>query len=122
MYDSTVLECMLTCHTDLSNYPMSPKSSELRVNKSSHVQSVDRHARALLPEIVRFAYIPANDHRIHDQAAASSSKRGGSPDLYAPTPHSGHSEEHVLVMEFSDNISTGLSAQKKVYVRHYSLL
>ena len=56
--------------------------------------------RALLPDLVRFAYIPASDHRINAEAPSSRKGRDTSPDIYAPNDIAEDEEEHVLVMEF----------------------
>ncbi|EJD53252.1 DEAD/H helicase [Auricularia subglabra TFB-10046 SS5] len=57
--------------------------------------------KALLPDLVRFAYIPANDLRIN---AAAANPTDGGPDIYE-TAASGSGltlddEEHVLILEF----------------------
>ncbi|KAG0706339.1 hypothetical protein DFH29DRAFT_995980 [Suillus ampliporus] len=66
--------------------------------------------KALVPDIVKFAYIPHNDLRIHAEAISLDNKRAISPDFTLhsqslATPSSsllpGHEEEeHVLVLEF----------------------
>jgi DEAD/DEAH box helicase domain-containing protein len=69
--------------------------------------------RALLPDIIKFAYIPHNDIRIHAETLGREHKRSNSPDFALrsrplATPASsqlpGHEEEeHVLVLEFAEN-------------------
>lgn len=74
--------------------------------------------RALLPDVVEFAYIPHSDLRIHGEAVCRQNKRSNSPDftlhsqsLAIETPSGsrlpGHEEEeHVLVLEFAENFRT----------------
>lgn len=74
--------------------------------------------RALLPDVVEFAYIPRSDLRIHGEAVSQQNKRSNSPDfmlhpqsLAVDTPLGyrlpGHEEEeHVLVLEFAENFRT----------------
>ncbi|KAI0340501.1 DEAD/H helicase [Trametopsis cervina] len=63
--------------------------------------------KALLPNLVRFAYIPRLDLQVHD--ADSSKKRDASPDYAAfdSTSVGGRTNlddnEHVLVLDFEDN-------------------
>ncbi|OJA19678.1 hypothetical protein AZE42_06950 [Rhizopogon vesiculosus] len=69
--------------------------------------------KALLPDIIKFAYIPHNDIRIHAETLGREHKRSNSPDFALrsrplATPASsqlpGHEEEeHVLVLEFAEN-------------------
>ncbi|KAG1749078.1 DEAD H helicase [Suillus paluster] len=66
--------------------------------------------KALVPEIVKFAYIPENDLRIHAETVSLNTKRELSPDftlhsqsLAAPSTSvlpGQEEEEHVLVLEF----------------------
>lgn len=69
-------------------------------------------SRAILPEIVKFAYIPRADLQIHGDSQAKSKKRSRSPDYSAFDSSLGTSasgsritddEEHVLVLDFVDN-------------------
>ncbi|KAG2133901.1 DEAD H helicase [Suillus cothurnatus] len=74
--------------------------------------------RALLPDVVEFAYIPHSDLRIHGETVSQQNKRSNSPDftlnsqsLTIETPSGsrlpGHEEEeHVLVLEFAENFRT----------------
>ncbi|KAF9511370.1 hypothetical protein BS47DRAFT_1298934 [Hydnum rufescens UP504] len=57
--------------------------------------------KALLPDLVRFAYIPASDHRINAEGPSSRNGREPSPDIYALNDNA-EDEEHVLVMEFAE--------------------
>ena len=65
--------------------------------------------RALLPDLIKFAYIPHNDLRIHAETLSQQSKRSKSPEfmLHATPAGSGlpghEEEEHVLVLEFAEN-------------------
>lgn len=69
-------------------------------------------SRALLPEIVKFAYIPRADLQIHGETEESSKGREQSPDYSAfSILHASGSglniadeEEHVLVLDFVDNV------------------
>lgn len=71
-----------------------------------------RAFRALLPHIVKFAYIPRVQLQIHGNTQASSSNRQESPDYsrFDPAVSSSASpdtsvdeDEHVLVLDFEDN-------------------
>ncbi|KAG1882994.1 hypothetical protein F4604DRAFT_1953038 [Suillus subluteus] len=74
--------------------------------------------KALLPDVVEFAYIPQIDLRIHGETVSQQNKRPNSPDftlhsqsLAIDTPSGsrlpGHEEEeHVLVLEFAENFRT----------------
>ena len=66
--------------------------------------------RALLPELIRFAYIPSIELRIHADSTMSKD-REASPDFLISTPGpskeqtilpSDDDEEHVLVLDFTD--------------------
>ncbi|KAF7975315.1 hypothetical protein HWV62_10102 [Athelia sp. TMB] len=66
--------------------------------------------KALLPDLIKFAYIPPNDLRIHEntQAANAERPRARSPDfnlasVSARTVPTLETEEHVLVLEFAEN-------------------
>ncbi len=60
--------------------------------------------RALLPDLVRFAYIPANDHRVNEPASpVKNHHRGSSPDIYALNSGVDEGQDHVLIMEFAQN-------------------
>ena len=86
------------------------KSSDGILQPSSSLTEYNH--RALLPDLVKFAYVSADEHRIHEQQGSSTSKRRAeSPDLYAPVPNDG--DEHVLVMEFAETPSGSFSTQKK---------
>ncbi|KAH9854069.1 DEAD/H helicase [Lenzites betulinus] len=67
--------------------------------------------KALLPEVVKFAYTPRSELRIHSDQHVGSSRRERSPD-YAAFQAAGASgsrtndvdtDEHVLVLDFMDN-------------------
>ncbi|KAF8316647.1 P-loop containing nucleoside triphosphate hydrolase protein [Clavulina sp. PMI_390] len=84
--------------------------------------------KALLPDIVRFAYIPANDHRINDNSVSASSdvstsrskyRREPSPDLYE-LKKPGEDSDHVLVMEFVEAPSGSLQKQKMNSAGYYA--
>lgn len=68
-------------------------------------------SRALLPDLVNFAYIPQNEIRVH--AAVNVAEREGSPDFasFQTSRDSllGSNEsaepEHVLVLDFAENWS-----------------
>jgi DEAD/DEAH box helicase domain-containing protein len=70
--------------------------------------------RALLPDLINFAYIPQNELRIHGD---SQGQRDRSPDfstISAPSDSLiggiNEAEEHVLVLDFADN-SRGKKSQ-----------
>ncbi|ELU43506.1 DEAD domain-containing protein [Rhizoctonia solani AG-1 IA] len=58
-------------------------------------------ARALLPDIICFAYYNANELKVNADTAG----KDGTPDIYAPQNFSGDSseEEHVLVLDFAES-------------------
>lgn len=67
--------------------------------------------RALLPEVVKFAYTPQSELRIHSDQHVSSGRRERSPD-YSAFQSAGASssrvndvdaDEHVLVLDFVDS-------------------
>ncbi|KDQ60612.1 hypothetical protein JAAARDRAFT_555490 [Jaapia argillacea MUCL 33604] len=78
--------------------------------------------KALLPDIVKFAYIPRNELRVHGDSRVQSEDRGGrrdrSPDYGAfmeSAPSSSRiggptEDEHVLILEFVDNAKGKKSA------------
>jgi len=66
--------------------------------------------RALLPELVRFAYIPSSEHRIHSDRTSGTTSgkridpRRASPDIYEQHAAPPSSEEgQVLILEFVDS-------------------
>ncbi|KAI0709033.1 P-loop containing nucleoside triphosphate hydrolase protein [Earliella scabrosa] len=67
--------------------------------------------KALLPEIVKFAYTPRIELRIHGDQQSGSSRRERSPDFSAfrsagassSRVHDVDEDEHVLVLDFVDN-------------------
>ena len=66
--------------------------------------------RALLPDLIKFAYIPKNEHFINE--SASSSKSVGEQDQLtrdnATSPRGYlNDEEHVLVLDFSEIKKSG---------------
>jgi DEAD/DEAH box helicase domain-containing protein len=62
--------------------------------------------RALLPEIITFAYIPRSMIQINN----SSSSKEIAADAFAPTPVYTEEEEHVLVLEMAEK-SRGKKSQ-----------
>jgi hypothetical protein len=67
--------------------------------------------RALLPDLIKFSYIPQSEHRIHaDTQSQKGKERARSPDYSAYTtagssnPVGGtlEEDEHVLVLEFAE--------------------
>lgn len=98
---------------------ISPGTSPLELNKVAEIKSVSnsrplvlaqcswRH-RALLPDLIKFAYIPQSDHRINaDSQPHKGKERAQAPDYSAFTTTSssqGTSEEaeHVLILDFAE--------------------
>lgn len=67
--------------------------------------------RALLPDLIKFAYIPQSEHRIHaDSRPHKGKERAPSPDYsgYMSATSSGNvggaleDDEHVLVLDFAE--------------------
>ncbi|KAG8953362.1 hypothetical protein FRC03_011793, partial [Tulasnella sp. 419] len=59
--------------------------------------------KAIIPELIRFAYIPAADLRIHSDKGSQPegrSKSGRDDDIYAPQTSSIKDDEQVLVLDF----------------------
>lgn len=64
-------------------------------------------SRALLPDVVKFAYTPKDEIRIN--ATQQSNGRASSPDFgkfmqSGPSSHDTNSDEHILVLDFLDNV------------------
>lgn len=76
-----------------------------------HAPDSNPLGRALLPEIVKFAYTPRIELRIHGDQQSGSSRRERSPDFSAfrsagassSRVHDVDEDEHVLVLDFVDN-------------------
>lgn len=62
--------------------------------------------RALLPDIVKFSYIPKNDLKVNEEGSSRGKRRAKSPDFTIPSSSGSltNDEEHVLVLELSDNL------------------
>lgn len=66
-------------------------------------------ARAILPDLIRFAYTPASQIRVHSDrtlgASSSSKGRAELPDPYESFGlDSGNADEQVLVLEFVEKV------------------
>ena len=76
------------------------------------------HSRALAPNLIEFAYIPAGDLRVLENSVSMSlGRRGNSPDFsYGSAPgFNGHEDEHVLVLNLPDK-SRGTKSSGSRYV------
>lgn len=65
--------------------------------------STDKSYRALLPDIICFAYFKAGDLRVNAEGADKTNDiRQPEPDIYAPRNFLNNTdeEEHVLVLDF----------------------
>ncbi|KAF9452846.1 DEAD/H helicase [Macrolepiota fuliginosa MF-IS2] len=77
---------------------------------------------ALLPDLVKFSYIPKNDLKVNETDDSPNKRRAKSPDFLIPSSNKPSTEEngHVLVLEFFDNVkgkksrNVGLSYQQPV--------
>lgn len=84
--------------------------------------------RTLLPDLIKFAYIPQNDLRVNadPQIPESNRQRDRSPDFTIPdaTTTTGlnivEPEEHVLILEFAEN-SKGKKTEGSVNPLEYKL-
>ena len=69
--------------------------------------SMTSRCRALLPDMVKFSYIPKNELRIHGDSSTSipemsqNTSAYASPSVSSWTPLIGEDHEHVLVLEFA---------------------
>jgi DEAD/DEAH box helicase domain-containing protein len=66
-------------------------------------------SRALLPDTVNFAYTPKDFLRVNADEKPKDTKRARSPDFSAFALHKkldapADDDEHVLLLEFSDNV------------------
>ncbi|EKM82852.1 hypothetical protein AGABI1DRAFT_125317 [Agaricus bisporus var. burnettii JB137-S8] len=76
--------------------------------------------KALLPDIVKFSYIPRNDSAINENADLKGKHRAKSPDFVIPSTRvaNARGEGRILVLEFADNLrgkksrNVGLSYQQ----------
>ncbi|KAG1835727.1 DEAD H helicase [Suillus variegatus] len=114
---NTVLAFVSSHRHIATTFPMIRSSAEGLLKRFVCSQKVVI-VKALLPDVVEFAYIPRSDLRIHGEAVSQQNKRSNSPDfmlhpqsLAVDTPLDyrlpGHEEEeHVLVLEFAENFRT----------------
>ncbi|KAG2149330.1 DEAD H helicase [Suillus clintonianus] len=112
---NTVLAFLSSRKHLATTFPMVRSSVEGLLKRPLELFKV-AELKALLPDIVEFAYIPHSDLRIHGETVSQQKKRSNSPDfalhsqtLAIDTPSSsrlpGHEEEeHVLRLEFSENL------------------
>ncbi|KAF5358075.1 hypothetical protein D9756_001743 [Leucocoprinus leucothites] len=93
------------------------RSSVERLLKRQAVAEI----KTLLPDLVKFSYIPKNDLKINEGATIASKRRASSPDfIIGASAYESRVEEegHVLVLEFFDNLkgrksrNAGLSYQQ----------
>lgn len=89
----------------------------------------------MLPDLIRFAYIPRDQLRINSDAQgdASLKGRGGSPDFSAFalassssgfTQSTPHEDEHVLILDFAAPKGSGKKPDTPAYAssyQHYEL-
>ncbi|KAG1819521.1 DEAD H helicase [Suillus subaureus] len=114
---NTVLAFVSSRRHLATTFPMIRSSAEGLLKRPLELSKV-AELKALLPDVVEFAYIPHSDLRIHGETVSQQKKRSNSPDF---TLHSqplaidtlsgsrlpGHEEEeHVLVLEFAENFRT----------------
>jgi len=76
--------------------------------------------RALLPELIRFAYIPQSQHRINAASQVGKGKsRAESPDFSIGGSRSGgalEDDEHVLILDFAEIGAKGKYKKEAQYV------
>ncbi|KAG2061268.1 DEAD H helicase [Suillus hirtellus] len=114
---NTVLAFVSSYRHIATTFPMIRSSAEGLLKRPLELSRV-AELKALLPDVVEFAYIPRSDLRIHGEAVSQQNKRSNSPDFMlhpqsfaVDTPLGyrlpGHEEEeHVLVLEFAENFRT----------------
>ncbi|KIK45797.1 hypothetical protein CY34DRAFT_777472 [Suillus luteus UH-Slu-Lm8-n1] len=114
---NTVLAFVSSRRHLATTFPMIRSSVEGLLKRPLELSKV-AELKALLPDVVEFAYIPHSDLRIHGETVYRQNKRSNSPDftlhsqsLAIETPSGsllpGHEEEeHVLVLEFAENFRT----------------
>ena len=64
----------------------------------------DRSIRALVPDMIRFAYVPRSEIQANENRIATSGKSSDEVDFSLPSTSKLEDDEHVLVLEFTDNI------------------
>lgn len=111
---NTVLAFVSSHRHIATTFPMIRSSAEGLLKRPLELSKV-AELKALLPDVVEFAYIPRSDLRIHGETVSQQNKRSNSPNftlhpqsLAIDTPLGyrlpGHEEdEHVLVLEFAEN-------------------
>ncbi|KIJ60621.1 hypothetical protein HYDPIDRAFT_32044 [Hydnomerulius pinastri MD-312] len=94
-----------------TTFPVVRKSVEGLLKRPLELSKV-AELKALLPDLVKFAYIPRNELRIHAETASQVQRSGRkSPDFSLNSQGSSSSQlpgmeedEHVLVLEFAENV------------------
>ncbi|KAG1759683.1 DEAD H helicase [Suillus occidentalis] len=114
---NTVLAFVSSRRHLATTFPMIRSSVEGLLKRPLELSKV-AELKALLPDVVEFAYIPHSNLRIHGETVCRQNKRSNSPDftlhsqaLAIETPSGsrlpGHEEEeHVLVLDFAENFRT----------------
>lgn len=70
--------------------------------------------RAIIPDLLRFGYIPADQVKLNASASddkSAKSKRGSSPAYALPSAPILDEEEHVLLLEFIESTKRTKSAE-----------
>ncbi|KAJ8595607.1 DEAD H helicase [Rhizopogon salebrosus TDB-379] len=109
---NTVLAFVSSRKNIATTFPVVRSSVEGLLKRPLELAKV-AELKALLPDIIKFAYIPHNDLRIHAETLSQQHKRSNSPNFALhsrslATPASSllpgqEEEEHVLVLEFAEN-------------------
>jgi len=78
--------------------------------------------RALLPDLIRFAYIPADALRINSNDTSTSKKRAGSPSFVLTGRNVFDEEVHVLVLDFVESTKRTKRAEYPSVLQLFYLL
>lgn len=82
------------------------RRDQVRLNSFGPRKYDSLSLRALLPDIVKFSYIPRNDSAINENADLKGKHRAKSPDFVIPSTRVSNAsgEGRILVLEFADNL------------------
>ncbi|KAL0947334.1 hypothetical protein HGRIS_013453 [Hohenbuehelia grisea] len=111
---NTVLAFVSSRKQLATTFPVVRSSVEALLKQPLELAQV-AEIKAILPEVIKFGYIPQDELRIHGESMDS--KRRESPDFSMPSSSSMtlESQEHVLILEFADNSKGKKSGPNDLY-------